>query len=169
MTSLPLHPLVVHLPIALAVLLPIVALALAIAIARGAIARRWFWVVPIGLLLTAATGYAAMSTGELDEGKVGRLIGKKLVHEHEERAELFVWSAVGLAVAAFAAAFLAARSFGVTLIVLSTVLTLALVPLAIWVGHSGGELVYRYGAARAHTGLLAPGPTPEKRPSGDHH
>jgi hypothetical protein len=54
-------------------------------------------------------------------------------------------------VAAVAAAGLAAGIVGRTARVVTAVGSLALVGVAARVGHTGGQLVYRYGAASAYT------------------
>ena len=76
--------------------------------------------------------------------------------EHEERAEAFVWSA-GITLAfSVAVLVLGPGQVGVAALVtaLAAAVTLA---LGYRVGHSGGELVFKHGAAAAYTGGDAAG------------
>ena len=73
MTSLPLHPAIVHLPLGLAFVIPALAVGFAWALWTGRIRQRASWIAILALqavLLTA--GLAAMNTGEREEDRVGR-------------------------------------------------------------------------------------------------
>lgn len=144
----PLHPAVVHFPVALAVLAPLVALAALVAIARGWMpARTWLAVVALQALLVGAT-WLAVETGEAQEERVEPAVGERVLEAHEEGAERFL----GLSVAALAVAglgLLRGRAGAVGragMVVAAT----GLLAAAAAVGHSGGELVYRHGAARVY-------------------
>lgn len=144
----PLHPAVVHLPIALAFLSPLVALAAVLVIVRGWLpARAWVAVVLLQLLLVGSA-WAALETGEDEEEKVEEVVGDRPIHEHEEAAERFMWIAVaGLAVSATGLLQGQAGRYGRLASVASGALILA---GAVQVGHLGGELVYVHGAAEAY-------------------
>lgn len=144
----PLHPAIVHLPIALAVLLPVAALVAAVAVARGWLpARAWALVVCLHVLLVGSA-WLAVETGEHEEERVERVVTERLIEQHEERAEVFLWIA-GAALLATAAGMIAgsvgsaARAGGV-------IASLGVLIAGAAVGHSGGELVYRHGAASAY-------------------
>jgi uncharacterized membrane protein len=145
----PLHPAVVHFPIVLAVLLPLVALGALWAIRRGTSARA-AWAVPLivaGAL--AVSAWVAVQTGEADEDRVENVVSERVLHEHEEAAERFlVLSGVLFLVAAVG---LAGGTLGTAGRVLATAGTLGLVWAGVEVGAAGGELVYRHGAAGAYT------------------
>ena len=144
----PLHPAVVHLPLALAMLLPLGALAAALAIARGAVGPR-FWAVLVALqLLLAGSAFLAVETGEDQEERVEEVVGEAPLESHEEAAERLLW--VAAAAAAVADAGLlpgAAGRAGRAATVATGALALA---AALQVGHSGGALVYQHGAAQAY-------------------
>jgi uncharacterized membrane protein len=149
----PLHPAVVHLPVALAVLLPLLTLLGAASIRRGWLPlRAWSGVVLLaGLLVIGA--WVALETGESDEERVERVVAEKRIEAHEEAAELFM--AVGVVLFVVAAAGLRPGRVGDAARVASVVTALALLGAGARVGHLGGELVYVHGAADAHRGALA--------------
>jgi hypothetical protein len=76
-------------------------------------------------------------------------VAERAIHGHEEAAERFlVLSGVLLLVAAVG---LAPRTVGEAARLLTAVGPLGLLAAGVQVGHSGGELVYRHGAASAYT------------------
>lgn len=150
----PLHPAVVHMPLALAVVLPALAVLVAAAIRLKWFPVRTWWVV---LLLQAALvgfGYLALETGEDQEEVVEEVIGHDPIHEHEERAERFLWA--GAVVLAIVAAGLLPGGAGSVARVVAVLGTLGVMAAAVQVGHSGGELVYRHGAANAYLEKAGP-------------
>lgn len=153
----PLHPAVVHLPIALAMLMPLVALAAAIAIRSAALAPRLWLAVILLQAVLVGSGWLALETGEDQEDRVEEIVAERHIHAHEERAETFQLAAV-VALAVTAAGLLpgTAGAVGRGAAVLATLVVLG---TGIQVGHSGGELVYRYGAASAYAGQAAAGET----------
>lgn len=151
MDQLLFHPKVVHLPIALAVLMPAITGGALWAWRRGWLDRRaWVGVVLLQAILLGS-GVLAMNTGETEEDRVEQVVAEAPIEAHEEAAELFVWSsaAVLLLIALpltlpegrlRQAAALAA--LGGTLVVLG---------LGYRTGEAGGRLVYEHGAAQAYT------------------
>jgi uncharacterized membrane protein len=144
----PLHPAVVHLPIALAILVPIVAAFALVAARIGLVpARGWAFVVLLQALLVA-TAWLALETGEADEERAETVIAGQPIEDHEERAERLMFAAVaGLLVLG---AGLAPGRPGAVARPLGLVLALGVAALAADVGHSGGALVYEHGAAAAY-------------------
>jgi uncharacterized membrane protein len=145
----PLHPAVVHMPMALAALVPLLALLGVLVIRSGWLpVRAWSAIVLLQALLVGS-GALAVTTGEQEEERVEAVVSESRIEPHEEQAERFlVASAVGLLVSALG--LIGGRAGAVAR--LTTVLVAAGVLAAgIAVGHSGGELVYRHGAASAHT------------------
>ncbi len=146
----PLHPAVVHFPVVLAVLLPVFAAGALWSIRRGTTPRR-AWAVPVGLAIALAlSAWVAVETGEAQDERVERVVAERPLEAHEEAAELFLVLSGGLAL--LAAAGLVRGRIGGTARGLATGGAMALVAVAAQVGHSGGQLVYRYGAANAYTG-----------------
>jgi hypothetical protein len=147
---LPLHPVVVHFPIVLAVLLPISAGVALWAIRKGTTARR-AWAVPVVMAVAlAASALVAVKTGEAQDERVEQVVPEQPLEAHEEAAETFLTLAGGLAL--LVAAGLARGRIGSGARGLGTVGAVLLVAAAGYVGHSGGKLVYEYGAASAYTG-----------------
>jgi uncharacterized membrane protein len=145
----PLHPAVVHFPVVLAFLLPLFVGGAYWAIRRGANTRRaWFLPVACAAALTLS-GWVAVQTGSSQSDRVERVVSEQLVDSHEEMAEAFLAASAGVAVVALAG--LAGGMVGKTARLLTGIGSLLLIGLAARVGHSGGQLVYRYGAANAYT------------------
>jgi hypothetical protein len=144
----PLHPAVVHLPIALALLAPFAALLAALAIRAAWLpARAWAAVVLLQGLLVASA-WAALETGEREEERVESVVRESRIEAHEKAAERFLPLAIGALVVS-SAGLIAGRTgaFGRGATVAAAAGVLA---AAVAVGHSGGELVYRHGAASAY-------------------
>lgn len=154
MEQLLFHPKVVHLPMALAVLMPLVAGGTLFAWWRGWFDRR-VWVIV--LMLQAAlvgSGFVAMNTGETEEERVEEIVAEQYIESHEEAAEAFVWaSAVVLALMLLPMVLPEGRlrSAAALCACLGTLLVFG---LGLKAGEAGGRLVYQHGAAQAYA---APG------------
>ena len=151
----PLHPAIVHFPVVLAVILPLFAIGAAWAIRRGARPRR-VWAIPVAVSAALAlSAWVAVETGEDQDERVERVVAEQPLSAHEEMAETFLAGSVILAVLAIAgfAPGIAGRAARITTVIAS----FALVAGAARVGHSGGQLVYRYGAAQAYVADSAAG------------
>jgi uncharacterized membrane protein len=144
----PLHPAVVHLPIALALLIPLFAVATLVAARSGWLpTRAWAFVVLLQALLVGSA-WIAIETGEDEEERVERVVAERHIEAHEERAERLLWGAGGVLLVI--AAGLASGRLGALARPLGSALSFGVLALAIDVGHTGGELVYRHGAASAY-------------------
>ncbi|MFT4577423.1 MAG: putative membrane protein [Nitrospinales bacterium] len=147
MFDLPLHPVVVHFPIVLGILLPLVALACWWAIRKYQM-NPYAWVLVIALAFGyGVSSYIAVEMGEEDEEKVEEVVSEKIIEEHEEAGELILWVSGGLFIFSLAGLYrkgLHAVRLGVVILAL-----VAVIPL-VDAGHTGGKLVYQYGAANAH-------------------
>jgi uncharacterized membrane protein len=149
-TSLPLHPAIVHLPLGLAFVIPALAVGFAWALWRGRIRQRaWIAIIALQAVLLTA-GLAAMNTGEREEDRVERIVPEAAIEQHEEYAEQFVW-ATGLTLlpAVLVLAFrkpAMARAMAALTVAGSFVVAAA----AVRVGHAGGQLVYVHNAGAAY-------------------
>lgn len=144
----PLHPAVAHLPLALAVLTPLFALLAGWAIHSKILPLRIWVALPLLAALMAGSGWLALETGEDQEDRVEEVVVERYIEEHEERAETFAVLAATLLAISFTG-LLPGRpgELGRAAVLALSVVTLG---FAIAVGHTGGELVYRHGAAQAY-------------------
>lgn len=156
MNTLPLHPAVVHLPLGLAMLMPLAAGAFAWAVATGRLPRRgWAAVVALQALLLGS-GFVAMNTGGAEEERVEAVVAESAIETHEERAETFMWAAGATLALTTLVVVLPMAGAVVPLAVASTFATVAVAGLALWVGHAGGQLVYEQGAAAVYAHSAVP-------------
>jgi hypothetical protein len=152
MNALPLHPAVVHVPLGLALVMPVLLAALVWAIVTGRLpARAWLVGVLLqGVVLGAAL--VALRTGEQDEERVEGRAGEARIEAHERAARAFTVAAGGTFVAAALGLALRSRPRPFLAAGLGTVaLSLAMLGLGIQAGHRGGLLVHGGG------GWSAPG------------
>ena len=86
----PLHPAIVHFPIVLAVLAPLLAAGAFWAIQSEHLPRRsWLGIVILQVVLVG-TVWIATETGEHEEDRVERVVAERHIEEHEEAAERFL-------------------------------------------------------------------------------
>jgi len=144
----PLHPAVVHFPVVLALLLPIFAAGALWAIKRGARPLR-AWAIPLAIAAALSLStWVAVETGEAQQERVANVVADRPLDTHEDAAELLLTLSGALVL--LTAAGLVRGVVGRAARGAATVGAVALVVIAARVGHTGGELVYRYGAASAY-------------------
>jgi len=150
MNSMPLHPAIVHLPLAVAIFMPLIAIGFAWALWTGRLRpTAWLTVVAFQALLLGS-GLVATRTGEAEEERVENVVRESALHVHEELADQFVWAA-GLTLGLTALVLVVRRPAAVRLAVSSVVAaTIVVAALGLRVGHAGGQLVYVHGAASAY-------------------
>lgn len=151
MENIPWHPAVVHLPIGIAIILPLAALGIWIGIIRGYWpSRAWLLVIALNALLVGSA-FLALKTGEHEEERVEEVVSENAIEKHEEAGERFLLlSGVALALTG-AAYFIRKKPWENSAKALATFGLAALVFAAYHTGKSGGQLVYRYGAGQAYT------------------
>lgn len=156
MDALFFHPKLVHVPMALGVLMPLVAGGLLLAWWRNWLpGRAWFLAVGLQAILFGS-GILALRSGEAEEDRVERVVAERFIEEHEEAAELFVWSSGGVLVLMLLAGALGSRRSALPAAAVATVGTLVVLGLGYRTGQAGGSLVYEQGAGQAYTGARAP-------------
>lgn len=152
MDSLLFHPKLVHLPIALALLMPLVAGGLALAWWRKWLPWRG-WLVAIALqAVLLGSSVLALRSGDAQADRVETVVPETFIEQHEEAAEVFTWATAGAFALMVGAALLRSRKkIALPLAALATAGTLAVTGLGYRVGEAGGRLVYQHGAASAYT------------------
>lgn len=151
MDALLFHPKVVHIPMALGVLMPLIAGGLALAWWRGWLPWR-AWLVAVGLqAVLLASGAVALRSGEAEEHRVERVVSESLIEAHEEAAEVFVWGSGAVLAMMLAAAMFNQKRSGLPIAAVATLGTLVVLGLGYRTGKAGGSLVYEHGAAQAYT------------------
>ncbi len=147
MFDLPIHPIIVHFPIALSFIIPLILVLVFIGTKKDLFTSKVL-IIPLLLqLIVVGSGYLAMEFGEDDEEKVEKVVAEQHIEEHEEAAEFFIYSQSVVLALLLAALFL--QSVGILKPLALIASVLAIYP-TILTGHSGGKLVYQYGAASAH-------------------
>lgn len=150
MESFLFHPKLVHLPIALAVLMPLIAGGLLLAWWRKWLpARAWVIAVVLQAVLVAS-GVVALRSGQAEEERVERVVAERFIEEHEEAAEAFVWTSGGVLAVMLLGLALSSRRAGPMAATVATLGTLIVLGLGYRTGQAGGDLVYRHGAAQVH-------------------
>jgi len=164
----PLHPAVVHLPIAFAGILPLFAIGALWFIRRGTRPRvAWGLFVAMSAALVASA-WVSLQTGEQQEERVEDVVSERSIHQHEEAADLFLAVSAGVFVVALGG--MAGGRIGQAGRWLAAAGTAAVLATGWNVGHSGGMLVYRDGAASAYAKsgeTLAPGSENGRREEGE--
>lgn len=150
MSNLPMHPAIVHLPLGLAVLLPLIAITFCIAIWRGWLpAKSWVIVTALHLILFGSA-LLAMKTGEREEERVEEVVGESALESHEEMGEIFAWASGITLLITGGAMFFRKKNLGFASRAGASLGLITVAGLALATGHSGGALVYQKGAASAY-------------------
>ncbi len=150
MDDLLFHPKVVHMPIALGALMPLIAAGLLLAWWQEWLPRRT-WLVAVALqIVLVGSAFLAHQTGEDQEEAVEKVVPEEAIHEHEEAGDWMLWSsAIVLALLAVPTVVPNPRA-ALALAAVGTVGTLVVLGATYRTGSLGGELVYRHGAAKAY-------------------
>lgn len=157
MGNLPTHPALVHLPLGIAFVMPLVLIAVLYWLARDR-PTGGMWLVAVLLqALLLGSAVAALRTGEAEEERVERVVPESALEVHEERGEVFTWLAgANLGALALLPIFRRRGPKG-AVAAAALALSVAVAVQGVRVGHAGGVLVYEHGAANAYIGAKAPG------------
>ncbi len=146
----PLHPALVHLPVGLALILPLLTIGFTWALWTGRIRlQTWTPIVILQSILLVA-GVVALKTGQREEKRVEAAVPEAAIQTHEEYAEQFLWI-TGLTLGCALLVIVVRRPGATRPLAAATVLGTFLVAAgAIRVGHAGGQLVYVHNAGAAY-------------------
>jgi hypothetical protein len=141
--TLPLHPAVVHVPLGLALVMPVLLGGLVWAIVTNRLpGKAWL----LGLLLQGVVLGAAglaLRTGEQDEDRVEDRVGEARIHAHERAAQAFTVAAgATFAVAAVALVLRNRRRPFALAGATSVLLSVGMLAFGIQAGQQGGALVH---------------------------
>lgn len=161
MFDAPLHPKIVHIPMALATLMPLISIGLLVAWWKDWLPDKTWWIAVALQAVMFGSGWVAMQTGEQDEEKVEQVLAsEEPIEVHEERAEVFFWASGGLLAVMVLPMVIPGASRKRWIAVAASAGTVAVFWLGYRVGQAGGDLVYKHGAADAHIDAAAsPGGT----------
>lgn len=152
MNELPLHPAIVHLPLGGAVLVPLLALACAWAVWKGWVTKRAWFAVPLLQSVVVVAAIVALRSGEDEEERVEERVSEATLEDHEDLGKLFAWGAGGVLVIAASVLIVGSPRAGRALMTATTLASVALLALAIVLGHSGGRIVFGPGGLAARDG-----------------
>ncbi len=151
MDTLFFHPKVVHIPIALGLLMAVLAGGVLLAWWRRWLpARSWVLVVALQATLVGS-GLVALQTGESEEERVERVVPEQAIEQHEAAAEAFVWASGGVLGLMLLALAMSRSNAGLPTAAVSTLGTLVVLGLGYRTGQAGGDLVYRHNSASVYT------------------
>jgi hypothetical protein len=151
MFGLPLHAAIVHIPLGVAVVVPVVLAVLLVQLFRHKVTRRSFLLAALLQAVVVGGGLIALSTGKAEEERVEAVVSEAPLERHEDLATIFLGTA-GVTLGLLLAAALAPERWTQGIATAGTAASIAVLGLGIAVGHTGGELVYRHGAAAAYSG-----------------
>lgn len=146
---LPLHPFMAHIPLVLALCLPIVIISSIVFIMKKKISPRFWWVPVIMQISIVVFSYIALETGEDQEDTVLQFVAKPFVQQHENAAEIF--SGLGVILLGLMAVVLfVGESLARNLRFLTAVLSFIPLAAGLYAGRLGGAIAYTHGGAEAY-------------------
>ncbi len=142
MTLIP-HSGLVHLPLALAVLMPLMYALAWLSVRRGWLNQNVWYGVALFAVIQVVASFVAVESGEAAEFLSAA--GKKAIELHEEAAEAFMGVWVGLAGVLIASLWLRPFAKKYSWVIDAVVIVLFAVQfyLAFLAGHLGGDLILR--------------------------
>lgn len=161
----PLHPIVVHFPVVLSILLPVVAVGSLWAIHGGARPlRAWGVAIAVAAALTLSA-FVAVETGEDQEERVEKVVNEARLDAHADAGEALYFVSIG--VLALLALGLMPGDKGRIARYVGAVGTLTVAAAAFKVGMTGGDLVYKYNAASVYATPDSAAKSAERGDTGD--
>lgn len=166
MFEVPIHPILVHIPVALSVLMPLLFGGLILAIRRDLLPARSWWIAVLFQLVLTIGCIASLGSGHAEEERVEDFVPHEAIESHERLAGAMTAAAV-IALVIAAAGLRQSPKEGLfrTGALLTSLFVLGLAGAA---GHRGGELVYKHGAAGNTPAIQSSSPaSPEEEEESD--
>jgi uncharacterized membrane protein len=139
MLDLPVHPIIVHFPIAIGCLLPLLMLLNIVAMRRWQWPQKTWWMIVAFQLIFLLSSIAAVEAGEWDEENRSAPMAAGMA-DHEEWGEKVPIAAGVMLVLTLVPLFIRKRNH--SMMIACIVGSAVVVVLLIKVGHTGGLLVY---------------------------
>lgn len=145
----PLHPFLAHIPLTLALFMPIILWVSVYLIAKEKVSTKAWWASVAVQVVIVASAYIALSSGEGEEDIVVQFVPKKIIGQHENMAEVFSGLSVILLGVMMVINFVqekVAKYFRIIAAVFS------IIPLGVglYAGRLGGQIAYAHGGAEAY-------------------
>lgn len=166
---LPLHPFMAHIPLVLALFLPVVLFTSVVFIMKKNVNPR-IWLIPVAVqVLVVVFSYIALETGEAQEDAVLEFVARPFLQQHENFAEIF--SGLGVILLGLMVVVLfVAENLAKNLRLVTSLLSFIPLAAGLYAGRLGGAIAYTHGGAEAYyqvadseqQGIL---PTPGKNTS----
>lgn len=137
----PLHPAVVHIPIGLAVVMPLMSFIVAFGIRKGWFRVRTWTLILLLQLILVSSAFVAVETGEQQEDSTPLAVAQEKIDVHEDYGHWMLIAAAITFLLMFAGLH-PKRRVAEKLQWLSIAASLVVLFLAFQTGHSGGQLVY---------------------------
>ncbi len=145
--EVPLHPFLVHLPLGLAAVMPLLAFSLLGAMAKGWLpARAWSLAFGVQALLTIGA-FMAVRSGESEKDRVEAQAPAAALHAHEEAGEALAQAAGVVLLLSLLPLLSRNERTGRIAGLLCAAGSVAVLALAVDAGKKGGALVYEHGVA----------------------
>lgn len=150
MNDLPLHPLLVHLPLGLAAVVPLVILGVAgYSLFARFLTGAWSVVVFLQLVLAVGT-FVSMEAGEDEEDRVRPYVPHAALEAHEESGENLLYFAIGTWVLCLIPLVRKDEKTRKIAAAAAFAGSLATLGVAVQAGRLGATLVYQYDAPEAY-------------------
>ena len=147
MLETPLHSALVHVPLGLTVLAPIILTGLFLYRKAEMAKKTWIFII-LTQFIGAESAILAKEYAEQDEHIVESAISEQIIEEDEERAETFTSALIATLAISILAFFIKKENYSFYFFSLTLFFQILVVGLGHQVGSSGGELVYKYGATK---------------------
>lgn len=146
---IPLHPFLAHIPLVLALFMPIILGVSIFLIFKKKVPSQGWWVAVCIQLLVVIFSYIALSSGEAEEDLVANYVSKSFISKHENMAEVFSGLSVILLGVLIVTNFVEEK-VAKKLRIIAALFSVVPLGMGLYTGRLGGEIAYAYGGAQAY-------------------